>query len=411
MVYMKKRFGLIGEKLGHSFSPMIHGYLGDYEYKLYEIVPDSLAAFMSEKNFDGINVTIPYKQAVIPFCSSLSDEARAIGSVNTIIKGEGGLLHGHNTDYFGFCSMLERGNINPGGKKALVLGDGGSARTVRAVLASLRARDVVTISRRGENHYGNIDRHYDADIIVNTTPVGMYPDNGSSPVRLEYFTDLGGVADLIYNPMRTRLLLEAERLGVPCVNGLIMLVAQAEMASRLFMDAPARPHLVADITGLMANKTRNIALIGMPGCGKSTAGLTLAQKTGRQFSDIDCLIEAAAGKPIPQIFSDDGEEAFRRLETRILGDESKKSGAVIATGGGIVTRPENLDLLKQNSIIIYLKRDLGELASEGRPLSQSIGVRELAGKRTHLYEAWSDHTVSVDLAPDVTTHKIMGAIQ
>ncbi len=251
--------------------------------------------------------------------------------------------------------MLEQGGIEPKGKKTLVLGDGGSARTVRAALDGLGAREIVTISRRGENHYGNIALHYDADIIVNTTPVGMYPDNGNSPLSLAGFKQLTGVADLIYNPTRTKLLLEAEELGITRVNGLVMLVAQAEAASRLFLDSPARPELVNKIYDAILKRTQNIALIGMPGCGKSTVGRLLAEKLGRPFMDIDAQIEAAAGKKIPQIFAEDGEETFRQLETRVLAEEAKKSGVVLATGGGVVTRPENLNLLKQNSFNCLLK--------------------------------------------------------
>ena len=393
---MKKSFGLLGEKLGHSFSPLIHGELGDYEYPLYEISPRDFHAFMKSRRFSGVNVTIPYKQAVIPYCASLSEEARLTGSVNTVVQGGNGLLHGHNTDYHGFCAMLERGGIDPEGKKALVLGDGGSARTVRAALSGLGAREIVTVSRRGENHYGNTERHHDAEIIVNATPVGMFPDNGGSPLGLEGFGRLTGVADLIYNPMRTKLLLHAERMGVPCVNGLTMLVAQAEMANRLFMDGPARPELVTAITSGIHRKTQNIALIGMPGCGKSTVGSRLARLMGRHFADIDALIEAAAGKRIPEIFAADGEGAFRLLETRILGEEAKKNGIVIATGGGVVTVPENLDLLRQNSLIVHLKRDLAELMTAGRPLSQNVGIRTLAKERMPLYEAWSDCVIQAE---------------
>ena len=436
---MEKRFGLLGERLEHSFSPQIHALLGGYEYRLYEIAPSGLDAFMIERRFDGINVTIPYKQAVIPYCARLSDEARKIGSVNTIIKDADGLLSGHNTDYFGFYTMLEHANIDPSGKKALVLGDGGAARTVRAVLAGAGAREIVTLSRRGEDNYNNVDRHFDADIIVNTTPVGMYPDNGNSPLSLTGFTRLCGVADLIYNPMRTKLLLEAERLGVNRANGLIMLVAQAEAASRLFTGEPSHPAISASlantahqanpahpvhpanpvhpaypahpaqpgepshpahpgqtgaIAAAIAARTRNIAIIGMPGSGKSTLGRLLAQKEGRPFSDTDALIQKAAGKPIAKIFEEDGESAFRKLETAVLADEAKKSGIVIATGGGVVTRPENLDLLRQNSLIIYLKRELSGLATYGRPLSTSTGVRTLADQRLPLYESWRDAAVS-----------------
>jgi len=408
---MKKTFGLLGEKLGHSFSPLIHGYLGEYDYLLYEVSAADLDSFMTDKRFDGINVTIPYKQQVMPYCATLSHEAQTIGSVNTIIKDGDGALHGYNTDYHGFNVMLEQGGIDPKGKKVLVLGDGGSARTVRAALEGLGAREIVTISRRGTDHYGNIERHYDADVIINTTPVGMYPDNGNSPLNLEGFKQLTGVADLIYNPTRTKLLLEAARLGIPCVNGLAMLVAQAEAASRLFLNGSARPELVNKIHKLILKRTQNIALIGMPGCGKSTVGRLLAQSMGRPFTDIDGQIEAVAGKKIPQIFADDGEETFRQLETRVLAEEAKKSGAVLATGGGVVTRTENFDLLRQNCIIVYMKRDLKELITEGRPLSQNMGIQALADKRLPLYEAWSDYAVQVEAKPEQTAERIEEVIQ
>jgi shikimate dehydrogenase len=408
---MKKTFGLLGEKLGHSFSPLIHGYLGEYDYSLYEVSAADLDSFMTDRRFDGINITIPYKQQVVPYCVTLSQEARTIGSVNTIIKDSDGSLHGYNTDYHGFRVMLEQGGIDPKGKKTLVLGDGGSARTVRAALDGLGAREIVTISRRGENHYGNIALHYDAQVIVNTTPVGMYPDNGSSPLSLAGFKQLTGVADLIYNPTRTKLLLEAEGLGIPCVNGLVMLVAQAEAASRLFLDGSARPELVNKIYGAILKRTRNIALIGMPGCGKSTVGRILAQKMGRPFADIDGQIESTAGKKISQIFAEDGEETFRQLETRVLAEEAKKSGAVLATGGGVVTRPENLDLLRQNSLIIYLKRELTDLITKGRPLSQSMGIQALADKRLPLYEAWSNFAVQVEAKPEQTAARIEEVVQ
>jgi len=415
---MKKTFGLLGEKLGHSFSPLIHGYLGEYDYLLYEVSAGDLDSFMTDRKFDGINITIPYKQAVMPYCAALSHEAQIIGSVNTIIKDDSGALHGHNTDHHGFRVMLEHGGIDPKGKKVLVLGDGGSARTVRAALDGLGAHEIVTISRRGENHYGNIERHYDADIIVNTTPVGMYPDNGNSPLSLTGFKQLTGVADLIYNPTRTKLLLEAEELGITRVNGLVMLVAQAEMASRLFLArqahepaTPARPELVNKIYNLILKKTQNIALIGMPGCGKSTVGRLLAEKLGRPFIDIDGQIEAAAGKKIPQIFAEDGEETFRQLETRVLAEEAKKSGLVLATGGGAVTRPENLDLLRQNSLIVYMKRELSDLITDGRPLSQGVGIQALAEKRLPLYEAWSDYAVQVEAKPEQTAALIEEVVQ
>jgi shikimate dehydrogenase len=403
---MKKTFGLLGENLSHSFSPLIHSRLGDYVYPLYEIKPGDIDTFMRERNFDGINVTIPYKQTVLPYCEQLSEEAQLIGSVNTIVKMEDGSLYGHNTDYHGFKTMLKWGNLDSKGKKVLVLGDGGSARTVRAVLNGMGAKEVITISRRGENHYGNINRHFDAELIVNTTPIGMYPHNGNSPLPLDGFAALSGVTDLVYNPARTKLLLDAERLGIPHAGGLIMLVAQAEAASQLFLSCPPRPELVNDIHKMILQKTRSIVLIGMPGCGKSTIGRHLAQMLERPFVDIDQRIEESAEKSIPQIFAEEGEEAFRRLETQILGEECKASGMVIAAGGGVVTRPENRDLLRQNSLIVYLKRELADLATGGRPLSQSVGIQALAEQRLPLYEAWSDQTVAVEDSPDTTAERI-----
>ena len=404
---MKKAFGLLGEKLGHSFSPLIHSYLGEYAYSLFEVGPGDFDSFMSEKRFDGINVTIPYKQSVIPYCADLSEEARATGSVNTIVKSQDGALHGHNTDFHGFLAMLERGGIDPNGKKALVLGDGGAARTVRAVLDRLGACEIVTISRRGDNNYGNIERNQDAEIIINTTPVGMYPNNGSSPLSLDGFERLSGVADLIYNPLLTKLLLDAERMGVPYVNGLVMLVAQAEAASRLFMGERSQTVSVDIIYDSILKKTQNIALIGMPGCGKTTVGRLLAEMMGRSFADTDDLVSAAAGKTIPEIFAGDGEDIFRRLETRILAEESRRSGIVIATGGGVVTQPENYDLLRQNSVVVYMVRQLSELITDGRPLSGSQGLQTLAEQRLHLYEAWSDLAVKVEATPELTASQII----
>jgi shikimate dehydrogenase len=406
-----KTFGLLGEKLGHSFSPMIHKYLGDYAYPVFDIPHAALDAFMKEKRFDGINVTIPYKQAVLSYCSALSEEARLIGSVNTIIKMPDGSLYGHNTDYHGFRALLEWGGVDPEGRKTLVLGDGGSARTVRAVLNAMGAGKIVTVSRRGENHYGNIDRHFDAQVIINTTPVGMYPNNGRSPLPLDGFTKLRGAADIIYNPARTKLLLEAERLGIPCVGGLMMLAAQAEAASRLFLDCPSRPDLVQTLYTMILHKTQNIALIGMPGCGKSTIGRELARVMGRPFVDIDERIEQFAGKGISDIFAQDGEGVFRQLETRILSEEGKGSGMVIAAGGGVVTRAENRDLLRQNSFVIYLKSELDKLVTKGRPLSESVGIQALAKQRLPLYEAWGDYTVMAGADPTDTAMRIQEAIR
>lgn len=389
-----KRCGLLGEKLGHSFSPRIHGVLANYEYRLYEKSPDELDAFLRAGEFDGLNVTIPYKQAVIPYCRELSPRARAIGSVNTLLRRLDGSLWGDNTDYNGFCAMLDRAELPVQGQKALVLGSGGASKTVQAVLRD-RGAGVVVISRSGPDNYGNLDRHADAHLLVNTTPVGMYPQNGRAAVDVGQFPRCAGVFDLIYNPARTRLMLDAAAHGVPAFGGLLMLVEQARRAAEIFTGRSIDAANTERLTGLLGRQTQNIALIGMPGCGKTTVGRALADRLQRPFYDVDGEIEARAGKSIPCIFAENGEAAFRKLETEVLAGISKRSGAVIATGGGVVTRPENHDLLRQNSVVVWLQRDVGSLPRDGRPVSQSRPLEEIAAERLPLYRLWSDVAVEV----------------
>lgn len=386
-------FGLLGEHLGHSYSPRIHSLLAGYEYDLFEVAPDKLVDFLQNGNFSGLNVTIPYKKDVIPYCAELSERAHAIGSVNTLVRRADGTLYGDNTDYFGFSHMLRKSGVSIKGRKILVLGDGGAAATVRAVLRAEGADPIVTISRRGENNYENLHLHHDAEGIVNTTPVGMYPNNGNAPLDLAQFSALKGVWDLIYNPARTKLMLQADELGIPAFGGLTMLVAQAWAAAELFtghkIDSAAAEAAYARVSAQM----RSIALIGMPGCGKSTTAQALSALTGRKVIDLDDEIVRLAGRSIPEIFASDGEEAFRAIETQALAEVSKMSGAILATGGGVVTQARNLPLLRQNSTIIYLRRDIETLVTDGRPLSQSKGTAQLAKERLPLYEAWADHTV------------------
>ena len=386
----KKRCGLIGEKLGHSFSPAIHGKLADYEYKLYELSPEQVGPFLEKKEYDGLNVTIPYKKTVIPYCDELSEAAKSIGSVNTIVKRPDGTLLGHNTDYDGFMWLLKNAGADVKGKKAVVLGTGGASVTVQAALRDLGAAQVVVISRSGEDNYENIARHSDAKILVNATPVGMYPKTGVSPVNLDVFTALEGVFDVVYNPARTQLLLEAEKRGIPCANGLGMLVAQAKAACERFTGEPIDDEKVYTIKAEMERSTRNVMLIGMPGSGKSTVGAALAESLGRKLVDVDERIVEMAGCSIPEIFLKDGEEGFRQIEHQALCEVSKESGLVIATGGGVVTRRENLDPMRQNSLIVWLLRDLSLLPKEGRPLSQANSLTEMFKVREPLYRAAAD---------------------
>ena len=394
------RYGLLGEKLGHSYSPQIHALLGGYPYDLLELKPEKLGDFLERGQFDGLNVTMPYKKAVIPYCNALTDRARALGSVNTIVRQPDGTLLGHNTDYEGFLYLLRSAGAEIAGKKALVLGSGGASLTVQAVLKELGASSVVVISRSGPDNYENIGRHTDAQLLVNATPVGMYPANGACPVKLEDFPCLEGVFDLVYNPLKTKLILEAERLHLNCQGGLGMLVAQARGTAELFLERDIPDNAVEEVLAKLTASVRNLLLIGMPGSGKTTVGKALAEKLGRPFSDLDRLIEAKAEKSIPEIFRTEGEECFRTLEHEMLRQESKKSGLVISCGGGIVTRPENIPFLHENSLVIWLRRPLEELSTEGRPLSQSRNVEELYRERKPLYEGNADLIVDNTTAQD-----------
>ena len=391
-----KRCGLLGEKLGHSYSPAIHAQLGDYAYRLYECPREKLGAFLKTGDFDGLNVTIPYKKAVIPYCAELSPMAAAIGSVNTLLRRPDGTLYGDNTDAFGFESLLRHAGLDPKGKKCLVLGSGGASVTVQAVLRHLGAGSAAVISRSGEDNYHNLARHQDAELIVNATPVGMYPNTEVSPVDLDRLPNLEGVFDLIYNPARTRLLLQAEERGLCRANGLGMLVAQAKAAAERFLDAPIPDGQVEEITAQMERETQNLLLIGMPGCGKTTVGRALAQRLGRTLVDTDALVVQAAGCPIPELFAREGEEAFRALEHQALCQAGRASGTVIATGGGIVTRRENWAPMRENSTVIFLRRPLDQLPLDGRPVSQTTPLEELYAKRLPLYEKAADLTVDND---------------
>ena len=384
--------GLLGEKLGHSYSPQIHRLLGSYDYQLFEKQPDQLKDFLKNGDFHGLNVTIPYKKAVIPFLSSLSPVAEKLGAVNTVVRREDGSLIGHNTDYFGFRTMVEASGLQLAGKKALILGSGGASNTAVAVMKELGC-EVVVISRSGENNYSNLDRHSDAAIVVNCTPVGMYPNVDASPISLAHFPVLEGVLDLIFNPARTRLLQEAEDRGIVAMNGLLMLVAQAKESAEWFTGNLIPSDLIGNIHQKLQKQMENIIFIGMPGSGKSQIAAVLSQRTGRKVFDSDAEIVAAAGKSIPQIFQQDGEEAFRTLETQALAQLGKQSGIIIATGGGCITRQENYPLLHQNGRILWLKREIGLLPTQGRPISQTRDLNELYQARRPLYEAFADEII------------------
>ena len=402
--------GLLGRKLGHSYSPQIHSHLGDYSYALFEKEPEELEDFLRCGDFTGINVTIPYKKDVIPYLDELSPTAQKMGSVNTVVRRADGTLFGHNTDYFGFTALVKHSGIPVEGKNVLVLGSGGTSNMAVTALKDLGAQPIV-ISRSGENNYHNLHLHTDASVIVNATPVGMYPNTGVSPIDLKQFSHLEGVLDVVYNPARTQLLLDAEALGIPCENGLWMLVAQAKEASEYFTGTSLPDTCIEKIHRILTHQMKNIILIGMPGCGKTTIGTLLAKKLGRTVVDADEKIVELAGKSIPEIFTQDGEEAFRATETAALEALGKQSARVISTGGGCVTRQRNYPLLHQNGYLVWLERDLTLLPTDGRPLSQSTALTDMYKVRKPMYGAFADIRVENSGAPEDTVREILERLE
>ena len=383
--------GLLGRKLGHSYSPQIHQKLGNYPYNLFEKEPQELEEFLKTGNFTGLNVTIPYKKDVIPFLDELSPAAKRLGAVNTIVRRKDGTLIGHNTDYFGFRYLVEQSGLEVTGKKVLVLGSGGASNTAAAVLRELGAETII-ISRSGENNYQNLHLHTDTAVIVNTTPVGMYPNTGVSPLDLGVFAQLEGVLDVVYNPAKPKILLDAEARGLVAMNGLGMLVAQAKQSAEWFTGCPIDDSKITEIHASLRRQMENIVLIGMPGCGKTTIGTLLAQRTGKRFVNADDALEARFRRKITDIIPTDGEAAFREMETETLAELGKQSGLVIATGGGCVTQERNHPLLHQND-------------------SQAGKLSEMFEKRRALYERFADISVSNDGPVEETLAQIMAALE
>lgn len=382
---MEGVYGLIGRKLGHSYSPQIHSFLGDYEYNIYEMEEEGVKTFLEKREFDAINVTIPYKKTVIPFLDKIDDSAVKIGSVNTIVKESDGTLTGYNTDYYGFTYMLKKGGIDVNGKKVLVLGDGGASVTVQSVIRDLGAKEIIVASLFTETNYDNLDPHFDSDVIINATPVGMYPNNLETLVELDNFKNLTGVADVIYNPKRTQLILDAEKRGIKNISGLYMLAAQAKKAAEYFFNKEYEESIIDCIVEKLSFELTNIILVGMPGCGKTTVGTVLAEHYGRKLVDMDSLIAEKAGKPIPEIFEEQGEPGFRAIEAEVAREVGKEKELIISTGGGVIVTPENHDALRQNGTVIFINRDIDVLPKDGRPLSLKNDLHEMYEKRLPLY--------------------------
>lgn len=410
-------YGLIGEKLGHSFSREIHNLLASYTYDLKELPKNELDAFMKSRNFKGVNVTIPYKESVIPYLDEIDEAAKAIGAVNTIVNREGRLI-GYNTDFYGMRELLLSRSIRIEKRFVAVLGTGGTSKTACAVAKSLGASRIVRVSRNphsdGDISYDELEAiKTDIQIIINTTPVGMYPNENCAPLDIDGFSALEGVVDAIYNPLRTKLISDARARQIRAAGGLYMLAAQAARAAELFTgDCNMMQKTEKAYCSVLENK-QNIVLVGMPGSGKSTLGRMLAKKTGKAFYDSDFEIEKQTGMCIPDYFSKYGEDGFRAIETDVIKRLSLLGGIVIATGGGTVIRSENIDSLAKNGIIVYLDRPISDIKiTSNRPLTHSVDdLKKKYYERHEMYEKSADITVMVKGSEKSTLSTLINALK
>ena len=397
----KKVYGLLGRTLGHSWSVPIHKALGCEDYRLIELEPDELERFLRREDLGGLNVTMPYKRDVMPFCDVIDEAARAIGSVNTLVRREG-KLYGYNTDIDGFLYMLRRADVSLFGKKVVILGSGGASLTAQAAAKREGAREIAVVSRSGPDNYDSLERHAGAQVLVNATPVGMWPNMSGRPVDLSRLPGLEAVVDVIYNPGRTDLLLQAKEAGLRRSGGLPMLAAQAVRAEELFFDRAVPAEETERIVAQLRHDRTNLVLVGMPGCGKTTVGRELASLSGRPLVDLDGEIVRRAGRSIPDIFREEGEEAFRELESRVLAQVCAQSGQIVATGGGSVLREDNRAALRRTGRVYFIRRDLNLLPKDGRPLSQAGSLEEMYRLRKPLYSAAADVVIDNSVSPEKT---------
>lgn len=405
------KYGCIGKKLTHSFSKDIHAYLADYEYELIELSEHEIQPFFENKDFTAVNVTIPYKETVIPYLDFVSDIANRIGAVNTVVN-RGGKLYGYNTDYYGMKALVERVGIDLSGKKVLVLGTGGTSKTARVLSSDMGAREVLSVSRKKSENSITYDEavslHSDADVIINTTPSGMYPDCASKPIDIAPFEKLSGVIDAVYNPLRTNLVIDAEMRGIKAEGGLFMLVMQAVVAVEKFLDTDISKELADSVFASVLASKENIVLIGMPGSGKSTVG-KLIDIDGFEFFDTDDQIEKRCGCKIKDLIKSKGEKYFRDLESEVIRDVSKENRRIIATGGGAVLRQENVRVLRQNGRIFFIDAPLSRLnAASDRPLSNTEDkLKKLYNERIGIYKAAADVTVPDLCTPNAESEYIL----
>lgn len=398
-------YGLLGKGISHSFSPKLHSYIGDYKYELFDFDETAAKNFILSKNYNGLNVTMPYKKLAFCLSDKLSYTAEVTGSVNTIVN-KNGLIYGYNTDYDGFKGLIVKNKIDFKDKKIVILGSGGVSNTVQAVVKEMQAGSIIVVSRHGEDNYDNIHKHFDADIVINATPVGMFPNSGGEIIDISKFKKCENVIDLIYNPLRTRLLCKSKLCGKNIFNGLYMLVIQGIKASNLFLDKESRV-CEDDIVKTLDNNKRNIVLIGMPGVGKSTLGIYIAEKLGIKFIDTDKEIYNLFKKYPEEIISCEGEKVFRDIEKNVINKVSKEERAVISTGGGAVLDEENMLNLMSNGLIFFIKRNFSLLDKNCGPILRSGGIEALYDKRKGLYKKYCDFTVYNNCSVSETAKNII----
>lgn len=406
------KYGLIGEHLKHSYSCEIHAQIADYEYELHEIPPSGLGEFLKKREFNAINVTIPYKQDVIPYLDEISDTAKRIGAVNTIVN-RNGRLYGDNTDFAGMLALAKHIGVDMKGRKVLILGTGGASKTGHALAEYMGAQSVFYVSRSGKDgsitYEQAVTEHSDAQIIINATPVGMFPKQDGRPIDISAFPKLEGVIDAIYNPLRTNLILDAQERGIPAEGGLYMLSAQAVHASAVFRDIPLDESLVDKAFKSVKNDKQSIVLIGMPSSGKTTVGRILAEKCGKQLADTDEYVVRKIGMPISDFFAKHGEAEFRKIEKETVAELSATGGRIIATGGGAVLDAENVRALKQNGVLVFLdRRPENLIATDDRPLaSRRSALEKLYAERYDIYCAAAELHIDANTTPEAEADAIL----
>lgn len=410
--FSDNKYGLVGRALSYSYSSYINSIIGDYGYKLYDIELNDFPAFLKTTEYKALGVAFPYKKIAYDLSTAVSGSAIKSHFVNLVTKDDDGTLKGYNTEYDAFKSLLKKYAVDVTGKKILILGTGGAANAARAILNEAGAGKVVLVSRHGQNNYDNISIHYDSDILINATPVGMYPNNGVSPIDLEGFSNLILVIDFVYNPVRTAFLQQAMERHIRVISGSYILAASSVYAAQLFLEEQFDDQFIDTVRKKVLVEKRNITLIGMPGSGKSNIGRALSQTLRRPYLDLDVEVEKVEMMSVSDIFSTRGEAYFREAEKNIMLKCCKQSGYIISTGGGAVLSKENRNAIKENSFVVYIERNFQDLYTDGRPISTSIeNLQRISEIRTPIYEALADTVIRAHGSVDANVSMVLEALK